>query len=101
MKLRRLDDWIEGFMEFMYSSEPPDLYKTWVAVSVIASALQRKCRLDWGSITFYPNMYIVLVGPSGKCRKGTAMRPGSKLLRQLGSVNLADEAITREALVRE
>jgi len=45
-------------------------------------------------------MYVVLVGPSGKCRKGTAMGPGYKLLRDIGT-KLAAEAITREALIRE
>lgn len=45
-------------------------------------------------------MYIVLVGPSGKCRKGTAMGPGQRFLRSLG-LPLASEAITREALIRE
>jgi len=45
-------------------------------------------------------MYIVLVGPSGKCRKGTAMTPGLKLLREMG-IKVASESITREALIRE
>lgn len=44
-------------------------------------------------------MYIILVGPSG-CRKGTAMGPGFRMLRNLG-IKMAAEAITREALIRE
>lgn len=47
----------------------------------------------------YPNMYIVLVGPSGS-RKGTAMSPGLRFLREMG-VKVAAESITREALIRE
>ncbi len=47
----------------------------------------------------YPNMYIVLVGPSG-CRKGTAMGPGFKMLNELG-IKMAAEATTRESLIRE
>jgi len=97
---RNVKDWISGFEEYTFKSEPPDLYKKWVAISAIASALQRKTYLEWGSITFYPNMYIVLVGPSGKCRKGTAMGPANAILRELG-INMAAEAITREALIRE
>jgi len=45
-------------------------------------------------------MYIVLVGPSGKCRKGTAMGPGYALLKG-ANIKMAVEAITREALIRE
>jgi hypothetical protein len=45
-------------------------------------------------------MYVVLVGPSGKCRKGTAMTPGMKMLKEMG-IKVAAESITREALIRE
>ncbi len=45
-------------------------------------------------------MYIVLVGPSGRCRKGTAMTIGFKFLKTLG-IKVAAESITREALIRE
>ena len=44
-------------------------------------------------------MYVVLVGPSGN-RKGTAMGPGMKFLREMG-IKVAAESITREALIRE
>jgi len=56
--------------------------------------------LNYGTLTFYPNLYVVLVGPSGKCRKGTAMKPGMRLLRDKG-IKIASESITREALIRE
>jgi hypothetical protein len=46
----------------------------------------------------FPNMYIVLVGPSG-CRKGTAMGVGQKFLTDLG-IKMAAEATTREALIK-
>ncbi len=55
--------------------------------------------LNLGLLRFYPNMYVILVGPSG-CRKGTALGPALELLQELG-VKLASEAITREALIRE
>lgn len=95
-----MTDWLDAYMKYTENSEPPDTYKLWTGISVIAACLRRKCVLNWGSLTFYPNMYVVLVGPSGKCRKGTAMKPGMKLLKDIG-VPLSSESITREALVRE
>lgn len=62
---RHLSDWIEGFLEYMDGTEPPVLYREWGAISTIAGALQRKCWGDWMRFTWYPNMYIILVGPSG------------------------------------
>lgn len=99
MSNRQLQDWITSYLEYVYEDEPPTTFKKWTAISVIAAALQRKCFLNWGRITFYPNMYIVLVGPSGS-RKGTAMGPGTRFLRKLG-ITLAAESITREALIQE
>jgi len=97
---RKLKDWIDAYMQYVDNTEPPDMYKEWVAISTIASVLQRKCYLDWGPMVFYPNMYVVLCGPSGKARKSTAIGPGMKMLRTLG-IKLAAESVTREALIRE
>lgn len=45
-------------------------------------------------------MYVVLVGPSGRCRKGTALNQGMPFLNRMG-IKLSAESITREALIRE
>lgn len=97
-ELRLLPDWIGAYMEFTDNTEPPDTFKRWVALSVLAGALQRKCALYWGSETFYPNLYVVLVGPPA-ARKGTAMRPGRQLLDAIG-VPLSADSTTRESLIR-
>lgn len=96
---RQLDDWIDAYLEYTSNSEPPEMYHLWTSVSCIAACLKRKCWLDWGMLTHYPNMYIVLVGPSGRTRKGTAMDIGYNFLVEL-NIRLAAEATTREALIR-
>ena len=97
---RHLDDWLEGYAKFTSNSEPPELFHIWTALSVLAASLQRKCSLPWGTLTFYPNLYVVLIAPSGKARKGTAMGPGMDLLEDLG-IKMAAESTTRESLIRE
>jgi hypothetical protein len=99
MAQRNIPDWIEGYLAYTEDSEPPQLFKEWCAVSVIAAALQRKCKLEWGTTVFYPNLYIVLTAPAGKARKGTAMAPARKFIDRIG-IPLAAEAVTREALIR-
>ena len=98
MSGRRLENWITGYEQFMENQEPPKLYKTWTAVSTVCSVLGRKCWHTW-DMKIYPNMFIVLVGPSG-ARKGTAMYPARSILDYTG-VNLSADATTREALIRE
>lgn len=97
MSERYHSDWIEAFVRYTENSEPPTHFKRWVAISAIASCLERKVYLQWEG-TLYPNLYIVLVGPSG-CRKGTAMRPAKGLLQRVG-IHLSPEAVTREQLIR-
>lgn len=96
---RKLSNWLQSYLKYTENSEPPDLYRLWVGISVVAAVLQRKVFLQWEKKTF-PNMYIVLVGPSGKCRKGTAMYPGQSLLRGLG-IKMSADSITREALIKD
>lgn len=100
MSERQLDDWLAGFLKFTENTEPPRMFRLWTGISVVAACLQRKCVLHWGSLDFYPNMYVVLVAPSGKARKGTAMIPGLKMLREMG-VKLASNSVTRQALIRD
>lgn len=99
MSERKLTNWMSAFMEYTKNTEPASLFREWTAVAVVAAALRRKCRLEWGMLTFYPNMYIVLVGPSGS-RKGTAMDPGYDILCEIPDIRVAAEATTREALIR-
>lgn len=99
MSKRILEDWLEGYIDYTKNSEPPYTFHLWVAISILSSVLQRKCKLPWGSLLFYPNIYVVLVAPSGEARKGTAMGPAFEFLTDLG-VNLTAEATTREALIR-
>ena len=96
---RKLPNWIDAFLYYTNNSEPPYLFRKWTAISCIASAMQRKCYIDWGtSLVFYPNLYIVLVGPSAT-GKGTAMNPGLELLSELPSIRMSAQATSLQALI--
>ena len=97
---RRLADWKSTYIKYVEETEPPDLYKEWVAISVMAAALERKCYIKFGNLVFYPNMYVILVGPSGICRKNVAMTSGRKLLDNI-DVKKAPESTTRVGLIGE
>jgi len=100
MSDRNLPDWIEGFMCLTENSEPPILYRKWSAISTIAAALQRKVRLELGlSLTIFPNLYVVLVGPSAT-GKGTAMRFSYDILKEIPSIKMSAQATSLQALIR-
>lgn len=97
MSQRRLEDWIESFLIYTHNTEPRESYRRWVAISTIAAVLQRKCFIRLGRETFFPNLYVVLVGPPA-ARKGTAMREGKLLLNKMGIQFSADET-SRQKLI--
>jgi len=99
MKDRILDDWLDSYLILTNNSEPSTMFRLWSGISVISGVLQRKCRLDWGELVFYPNLYTVLVGPPA-ARKGTAMNQAFPFLENL-NIKIAAESITREALIQE
>lgn len=99
MSSRLFNDFLTAYLKYSENSEPPTSYHTWVALSLIAGALQRKAYIKWGHETIYPNMYVVLVGPSGRCRKGTAIGIGKDLIKDI-NIAMTSESITREALIR-
>jgi len=97
---RDLPDWIDGFMALTEESEPPIMFRKWTAISTIAAALQRKTYVRLGiSLIFYPNFYIVLVGPSAT-GKGTAMRYSYDIIKQIPAIRLSAQATSLQALIR-
>jgi len=97
---RKLPNWIDAYMLYTNNTEPPELFRKWTAISCIASAMQRKCSMEWGTaLTFYPNLFIVLVGPSAT-GKGTAMSPGLDIISELSSIRISANATSLQALIR-
>jgi len=100
MSGRELPDWLDGYLEYTSSTEPPTSYHQWCGLAVIAGALQRRVYLQQGlERTIYPNLYVILVGPSGRTRKGVALGIAKELLSEVGIVTIAPESCSgREAL---
>jgi len=98
---RNLPDWLDGFMLLTENSEPPVLFRKWAGVSAISSALMRKVKINLGiSLTFYPNFYIVLVGPSAT-GKGTAMKFAYDILEQVPGIKMTAQATSFQALIKK
>jgi hypothetical protein len=98
---RNLADWLEGYLDYTKHSEPPKSYHLWTGISTVAAALQRKVYIRWNMGRLHPNLFTVLVGPSGRCRKGTALGFGQDLIRQVPSIRLIAQRTTPEQLIRD
>jgi len=98
---RQLNDWLDNYLEYTENSESPISYHTWCGLSVIAGALQRKVYLKWGlGRVIYPNLYVVLVGPSGRTRKGVSIGIAKDFLKKVPSISVAPESSSgRQAMI--
>lgn len=81
------DGWFGRYLEYTRDSEPPGQYHFASALVAIASSLGRRPRVEWEARTIYPNLYALLVGPSG-ARKSAAMDKAVKLVRNAVGVNV-------------
>lgn len=99
MGQRKVPNWITGYLAYTDDSESPEEYHKWVAISAIAGAIRRKAFFNMGYFLLYPNMFIVLVGPAGRCKKSTAMRIGRRFLNEVPSLSFTTDSTTREQLI--
>jgi hypothetical protein len=98
---RELSNWLDNYLAYTENSESPLSYHTWCGLSVIAGALQRRVYLNWGlGRTIYPNLYVVLIGPSGRTRKGVAIGVAKDFLKSIPGITVTPESSSgRQAMI--
>lgn len=77
------DSFLDVYMEYTKRQESPELFHLWTGFTILASVLGRKCYLDKGYYKLFPNLFVILVAGSAKCRKSTGINIGVDLLKGL------------------
>lgn len=97
---RKLEDWLQTFVDYTDHMEAPRLMRSWSGISAVASALRRKVWIDQDQFIWTPSLYIIFVGPPGVITKSTTTDLSSSLLRELptGLVRFGPNNITWQAL---
>lgn len=62
---RKLENWINTFLDFTSAIPSPEMFKKWGAISCIAAVLEQRVWVDVGMGMLYPNLYTILVAPPG------------------------------------
>ena len=91
--------WLGEYLKLTEGHEAPDIFHFWVGVAVLSASLKRSIKFDKSYYRVYPNHYIILVSPSGVCRKTTACSIGVDVLRFSETANVISEKITPEGLI--
>lgn len=90
---------LSDYLTYTGGNEAPKLFHVWSGLSVLSSLVSRKVWLQQGIFTWYPNLYVVLVGEPGN-GKSTALDIAKAAIRAQRDVPLAADAMTVQALLR-
>jgi len=93
---RRLDNWVETYMEYTKPYEAPTAFHRYTAYFTLSAAIQRRVFLSAGKLEWTPNLFVILVGPAG-VRKSSAISVGKKLLKEL-DIDVTTNDATHQSL---
>lgn len=89
---------IQSYLEYTSELESPELFHLWACISSIGAALGRKCFVNRGYFSCFPNEYIILVSESARCRKTTSAEMAIKIYRKAEITPVLRGDATRRAL---
>jgi hypothetical protein len=90
--------WLRDYIDYTQNTEPPTVFHFFAGMVAIGACLARNVFFDMGAYQIFPNLCVVIVAPSGRCKKTSACNVGMGLYRAVGGHILADK-VTPEALI--
>lgn len=99
--MRHYNDWLEGYLELVSHEEAPRIMQYWAAIGTVGAALERKAYFDMGRFKWFPNFYIIFVGPPETVKKSNTASGGAKLLDKIPDFHIGSNITTWQALVQD
>jgi hypothetical protein len=94
--------YLDDYSKLNEGTEIPGLFAVWSGISSISCVLGRHIWIDMGTYTIFPNLYVILVASSGRCRKSTAISVAKRLLRMVEPpINILPQKTSPSALIRD
>lgn len=101
MSNRRLDNWLDAYVQYTVDTESASIFHKWVALSTISGAMQKKVWFNFGRFRIHPNLYIVLVAEPGIARKTKALELGEEITAEITTITRSADCITPQALLED
>lgn len=96
--MRKLDNWLNAYLEYTSDLEAPDQFHFWAAVHAIGTALGGKTWFDMGKFKWRPSFYITFVAPPGIATKSTTVGAVEELLGEIPDIKYGPTSVTWQAL---
>lgn len=94
------EPWLTAYMRYVADTENPTSFNLWSGISALSSSLKRNVYIWYHNIKFFPNQYIILIGPPG-LGKGSAIKPAAYLAKEAGVTNYLSDRITAEKIIEK
>lgn len=96
---RRCGNWLHTLAKYVEETESPRHFWSWAGIFVLSSVLERRVWLPYGLHTIYPNIYLLMVAPPGRCRKSAPVSFAKKILQEV-ECNVFVDSPTKRALTK-
>lgn len=93
--------WFEWYDLYTRETEAPLAFHIFCSLAILGASLGRRAWIDQGHWLIYPNYCVILIGPTGRVKKTTAINISRKLLHKAALVNMMPDQMTPEAFVKE
>jgi len=94
------DGWFGRYLEYTAESEAPAQFHFGAMAACISGALARRPLIQWSVAPTYPNLYVLLIGPTGS-RKSSAMKmAGSLVTRAFPTTNILPSEGSQQGYAR-
>lgn len=90
--------WLEAYAEYTKYTESPLSYHIFSGMCALGAALGRRVFLRMGFFDIFPNYCVVLIGPTGRVKKTSAVDIAKKFVTNNNLCPIVADAITPEAL---
>ena len=95
-----IDHFLRDYVTYNEGTEIPSTFALWCGLAGVSAALGRRVWIDMGPFTIFPNLYVVLVAPSARNRKSTAIGLIENMLREVRpKINIIAQSITPQAMI--
>ena len=94
------EPWLDTYIEYTKEQESPKSFNVMTGFAVLSAAIGRNVWLPRIKYTIFPNLYVIMIAASAKCRKSVAVGIGRKLLVAMEKPPMIfAQKITPEALI--
>jgi hypothetical protein len=90
--------WFEWYAEYTAKTESPLSYHIFSSLVALGSAIGRRAYLNMGFYRLYPNYCAVLIGPTGRVKKTSAVNIAKNIIEKCSLAPIMADKLTPEAL---